>query len=59
MTASTFEDWMEAVDKVTKEIVGCSIHDLPDCTFMDWYTDGMSAREAAKRAIRYANDEDE
>lgn len=54
----TFEDWMDAVDKHVTALIGCSVHDLPDCPFADWYADGMSPRAAAVRAVRNANDED-
>ena len=55
----TFEAWMEAVDAQVEALCGCSVHDLPDCLFADWYADGVSPRTAARRAIRNANDEDE
>ena len=54
-----FEQWMEAVNDRVEALAGCSVHDLPDCLFADWFADGMSARDAARRAIRNANDEDE
>ena len=55
----TFEAWLEAVDAQVEALGGCSVHDLPDCLFADWYADGVSPRTAARRAIRNANDEDE
>lgn len=55
----TFEAWMEAVDEQVEALAGCSVHDLPDCPFRDWYDAGLSPRDAALRAIRNANDEDE
>ena len=47
----TFQQWMQAVDDATYRIAGVSIHDLPDCSFRDWYTDEMSPTEAAREAL--------
>jgi hypothetical protein len=50
----TFETWMKGVDIACNYLCGVSIHDLPDCSFLDWYEDGDTPREAARRAIRLA-----
>ena len=36
---------------------GCSVHDLPDCCYFDWYEDDMSPARAAAKAIRSAREE--
>ena len=54
-----FETWMRLVDEAVYARLGCSVHDLPDCLFADWYAAGVSPKEAARRAIRNANDEDD
>lgn len=50
----TFEEWMRLVDEFVRRISGLSVHDLPDCCFADWYEDGVSAKVAARRALRGA-----
>jgi hypothetical protein len=55
----SFDEWMRAVDAQVEALAGCNIYDLPDCCYPDWYDDGLSPREAAQRAIRNANDEEE
>ena len=47
----SYGDWMKQVDAYVIRRVGVSVHDLPDCTFRDWHEDGVSAAEAATRAI--------
>lgn len=49
-----FETWMDEVDWHVDEMLGQSVYDLPDCTFYDWYEDGMSPKEAASRCINEA-----
>ena len=48
----TFEQWMLDVDQAVLSKAGVSVHDLPDCPFMDWYEDGKTAKGAASRAIK-------
>ena len=50
----TFAYWMKLVDDLVWQLVGCSIHDLPDCGFRTWYDDGLAPEEAAERAIKEA-----
>jgi len=47
----TFKQWMKALDDLTWNMVGMSIHDLPDCCYRDWYDDKVSPTEAVERAI--------
>lgn len=51
-----FQDWMDKVDKEVINYCGLSVHDLPDCCFRDWFDDGASPKQAAKRAIKAANE---
>lgn len=51
----TYEAWHHDVDTIVQCTVGCSVNDLPDCAYRDWYDEGMSPRDAAMRAIGYAN----
>lgn len=48
----SFEQWMTKVDDLVWSKVGCSVHDLPDAPFRDWYEDEMSAKRAANKAIK-------
>ena len=48
----SFDAWMEDVDSTCQRLCGCSVHDLEDCCFNDWFEDGLTPREAAKAAIR-------
>ena len=54
MNATTFDQWMEYVDKWVAMLAGCSVYDLPDCCFADWFADGMAAKTAARKAIKAA-----
>src|ERR1700756_4078068 len=51
----TFEAWMEAVDEQGEGLGGCSVHDLPDCLFADWYADGVSPRSPQRRTTAMMN----
>lgn len=57
MPKVTFEVWMRCVNHHVHTLCGLSVHDLPDCCFKDWYDDGKSPLNAAKKAIRMANEE--
>jgi hypothetical protein len=54
-----FPAWMRAVDAQVEALAGCNIYDLPDCRYRDWYDDGLTPYQAARRAIRNANDEED
>lgn len=51
----TFMEWMGKVDNIVWEKMGCSVRDLPDCMFLDWYDDGVIPAYAARWAIEAAN----
>jgi hypothetical protein len=50
--ARTFDEWMAQVDSRVWGTVGLSVHDLEDCSFRDWFDDGVSVATAAKRVLR-------
>lgn len=53
----TLEQWLQLVEiHVQRMTGGLSYLDLPDCCYADWYEDGMSAKTAASKAIRYAQE---
>ena len=45
-------DWLQLVDLAVQRLAGCSVYDLPDCAYADWYEDGLGPVAAARRAIR-------
>lgn len=49
--AMSFKLWMKKVDVFVEMLAGCSVYDLPDCLFRDWYEDGVTPEEAAARAV--------
>ena len=50
----TYKRWLKSVDDCVWSLRGVSVHDLPDCTYNDWYEDGVDDQTAARRAIRQA-----
>jgi hypothetical protein len=46
------ESWMREVDAWTWDLIECSVHDLADQPFADWFATGMSPKEAARKAVR-------
>jgi len=50
----TYDEWVKAVDNAVWDIAGCSVYDLPDCCFADWYDDDITSIQAARRAIRHS-----
>ena len=44
--------WLEAVDAIIDGRIGCSVLDLADQPYRDWYDAGVSPARAAGRAIR-------
>ncbi len=57
MSRMPFDLWMHEVDTYVERYLGCSVYDLPDCCFGDWYGDGTRASTAARMAIRNAKGE--
>ena len=51
---ATFEQWMSKVDDYCWRLVGCSVHDLPDCPLRDWFDDWTHPQKAAKWALQEA-----
>jgi hypothetical protein len=54
--AKDFESWMREVDEAVWRKAGCSVHDLPDCCFRDWFEAKVTVKGAASRAIKAAKD---
>lgn len=57
MPKISFEQWMKSVDAWCIAKCGMSVHDLPDCCYADWHADGMTAKQAATKAIKAAKSE--
>ena len=51
MSGSKFAIWMAKVDRAVEAKVGLSARDLADCSYYDWFEDGVSPAAAAKMAI--------
>jgi hypothetical protein len=56
-----FEDrayaaWMAKVDAILVRKTGLDSNDLPDICYRDMHDDGASPSEAAREAIRYADE---
>ncbi|HUW09176.1 MAG TPA: hypothetical protein VM537_05565 [Anaerolineae bacterium] len=49
---TTFDRWMDLVDRHCYHIAGISVYDLPDCLFADWHSDGLAPLTAARRALK-------
>lgn len=52
-----FMGWMSDVDYQVGIKIGCSVNDLPDCPFREWYDNEWTAKRAALKAIKMAKDE--
>jgi hypothetical protein len=51
-----FRAWEALVDAHVSKLAGVGLFDLPDVPTRDWYEDGVSAVNAARRAIRMAKE---
>lgn len=51
-----FKYWIDKVDTEVEKRVCMSVHDLPDCPYRDWYEDGVTPVQAARKAIKNAKD---
>lgn len=49
---NSFEDWMREVDQTLARELGMISDDLIDVCYRDWYDDGKTPTQAAKKAIR-------
>ena len=47
----TFTVWMADVNRYLDAQYGLYAEDLPDCNYVDWWEDGVTAVAAAKRAV--------
>lgn len=48
---ATFAAWMGEVDEVVKDVVGCSVADLPDIDYRTLFEAGTTTYEAASEAL--------
>ena len=48
-----FERWLQRVDDEVLAAIGLSIHDLADQPFYDWWSDGITPKEARDLAFEY------
>jgi len=55
-TPCTFEQWKQRIDNLLAHVYGITSDDLPDCTWRDWYDDGLRPIYAANRALKRAVD---
>uniref|UniRef100_A0A6M3J0D7 Uncharacterized protein n=1 Tax=viral metagenome TaxID=1070528 RepID=A0A6M3J0D7_9ZZZZ len=53
MARMTFAEWMKRVDEAVWRKAGCSVRDLGDCCYRDWYDDNVRPATAARRAVEY------
>ena len=51
---STFDEWMKRCDMILMRTRGMSVHDLPDCTYRDWYDDRVKPIFAVNKALSEA-----
>ena len=50
----SFERWMAVVDIHLLKKTGClTSQDMMDAPYADWYEDGVSAKSAASKAIKF------
>jgi hypothetical protein len=47
-----YELWLEQVNRLIEIVVGLGLSDLKDNPYRDWFDEGMSANEAAKKAVK-------
>jgi len=52
----SFEQWMDAVNRVLVRKCGLGVEDIPDFCYRDYYDDGVSAFETASEALDAARD---
>lgn len=52
----SFEDWMEALDRLIYNATGVSIYHLPDMLFRDAYDDNTTPEEFAIEKLGYNGD---
>lgn len=51
---TSFDEWKRMVDAFLCARIGLDSECLPDMPYYDWYADGVSAKNAASKAIRRA-----
>ena len=51
---SGFEAWMARIDNLFWRFAGLSVHDMPDCQFMDWYEERIRPVYAVNHVLENA-----
>jgi hypothetical protein len=51
---TSFELWLEAVDRWVMQLCGMNRDDLMDVDYYEMFANHRSPREAARKAIRYS-----
>lgn len=52
MSKVSFEEWKRQLDALLRAKYGLESSDLADCAYRDWYERGVSAKSAARKALR-------
>ena len=53
-SAASYGLWLWAVDEITSNNLGCSVHDMIEVPFMAWYNAKVTPEEAALRCEEFA-----
>jgi len=48
----SFTAWRAHVDIILEQTTGLDSNGLPDMPYFDWWSDGLTALQAAKRALK-------
>ena len=56
---ASFVAWKGRVDACVQRVIGCSVDDLDDCRFAEWFDAGMSPALAARKAIEHSGYSDD
>lgn len=54
-----FQAWMDKVDAILVSRIGMESADLADCCYADWYEDGCTPAQAARRAVKAMDGDDD
>ena len=50
----SFNSWMARIDNLFWYFIGLSVHDMPDCPFMDWYEERIRPVFAVNHVLEFA-----
>lgn len=54
--SKNFEQWLKEVNNALIEKCSLGYMDLPDCSYAQWFEDGITPKQAAARAIKNAKE---